>query len=341
MLFYANGNSSDVEYEDGVLLFEKIKYVNGDEYLGETKNGLCDGAGAYSFANGDRYEGYFRDDQKHGGGTYFCANGDVFYGTWDNNVIEGKGKFVGHDGTIVEGYYHNGFLYHGLKKYANGKVYYGEFDDEGEQDGYGITKYPDGDLYHGEYVNGEKNGYGVYHYSTKERYCGQFKNDLINGFGVFEREDETYYGQFYNGKRDGYGVVFDSNGDFLGHGIWEQDNLIELIEDPNAFVGIEDSDLIYRFYLDNKLLIGLWNGSSELVEGIVKLSNGYMRIGTFKNFQSQGKALEVVPSNDQSMLCAITEYENGHRNGITVVYYKDGKVSKAEYLNDEFVEQYY
>ena len=89
------------------------------------------------------------------------------------------------------------------------------------------------------------------------------------------------------------------------------------------------------------LLVGLWNGSSELVEGIVKLSNGYIRIGAFKNFQSQGKTLEVVPSNDQGMLCAITEYGNGRKNGIAVVYYKDGNVLKAKYLNDEFVEQYY
>ena len=92
--------------------------------------------------------------------------------------------------------------------------------------------------------------------------------------------------------------------------------------------------------IDVGLVVGKWRSPSEMVEGIQVLE-GAINLGTFKDNRFHGKVLEGVKPNDKGLLYSIAEYQNGLRNGITVFYYKGGQISKAKFIDDKFIEQYY
>ena len=53
-----------------IIIRKEIKYQNGDEYKGETKNDKKHGKGQMIYSNGDIYDGDWMDDQKNGIGKY-------------------------------------------------------------------------------------------------------------------------------------------------------------------------------------------------------------------------------------------------------------------------------
>jgi hypothetical protein len=84
-------------------------FANGDQYVGEFKEGKYYGQGTYSSANGDQYVGEFKNDQKRGNGqgTYTRSNGDQYVGEFKNDQRHGQGTYTSANGKIKEGLWEN------------------------------------------------------------------------------------------------------------------------------------------------------------------------------------------------------------------------------------------
>ena len=62
--------------------FVRLNYGNGDNYIGETRNGLRHGQGIYYWANGNYWYGTFKDGYRQGYGALFTPDGTISYGLW-------------------------------------------------------------------------------------------------------------------------------------------------------------------------------------------------------------------------------------------------------------------
>ena len=71
-------------YEDYKFIYRD--YSNGDIYLGEAKNGICDGQGILIYKNGDIWFGKWEKGERAGYGILIHHNGkSVKLGKWNNN----------------------------------------------------------------------------------------------------------------------------------------------------------------------------------------------------------------------------------------------------------------
>lgn len=82
-----------------------IRYVNGDIYKGEIKNGIREGLGTCYFANKDRYEGMWKNDKMDCVGKYVFADRSFYSGDFQNGCKEGIGVFTCDDYKYVGQYY--------------------------------------------------------------------------------------------------------------------------------------------------------------------------------------------------------------------------------------------
>ncbi len=101
---------SDQTVYEGTLTHYEItgqgtmRFPNGDEYVGEVREGLPEGEGTYRFAaSGDAYRGKFRKGVPQGRGAYIFAGGDRYEGQFRNGMRHGKGVLHFADGTRIEG----------------------------------------------------------------------------------------------------------------------------------------------------------------------------------------------------------------------------------------------
>ncbi len=113
------------------------RFTIGDTYVGEFKDGLAHGLGAYTFQNGDKYVGEFKADFLYGLGTYFSAT-DTYVGEWRGGKFHGQGTDI----------------------FATGDKYVGEFKDH-RKNGRGTYTLADGSKYVGEWKDGHFNGLGI------------------------------------------------------------------------------------------------------------------------------------------------------------------------------------
>jgi hypothetical protein len=68
----------------------KISYDDGQEYVGEIKDGEPHGQGTATFANNNKYVGEFKGGLFHGLGTFTFADGRVLVGRWENDEFIGE-----------------------------------------------------------------------------------------------------------------------------------------------------------------------------------------------------------------------------------------------------------
>ena len=133
-------------------------------------------------------------------------------------------------------------------EFENGNIYFGQWSDNFEMDGYGryylkeekvlaegiwekgeIKKakiyYPNGDIYEGQMANSNYNGKGKL-ISQNYEYNGEFVDGEKNGEGTIKFDDGTEYsGNFANNNFNGYGNM-KWNNDLEYHGNF-QDNYLE------------------------------------------------------------------------------------------------------------------
>ena len=69
--------------------FGRIIYDNGQEYIGEFKNGDPHGYGKTLYSNGHVYLGEYNNGTKHGYGVFKWKNGNKFYGKFKNGKEDG------------------------------------------------------------------------------------------------------------------------------------------------------------------------------------------------------------------------------------------------------------
>ncbi|RNF03172.1 MORN repeat-containing protein [Trypanosoma rangeli] len=110
----------------------RIRFANGDVYVGQVENYQPHGTGTYRFAaEGQEYVGEFQHGRLQGRGTYNFANGSVYIGQFYKGVFHGEGQYVQRDDYTYEGSWEYGTA-HGKGKliFANGDVWEGEFDHD-------------------------------------------------------------------------------------------------------------------------------------------------------------------------------------------------------------------
>jgi hypothetical protein len=214
-----------------------LRYVGGNEYSGDFKDGLPHGNGVMKYASGAKYEGAFDKGQKHGRGVYTYKSGNRYEGDYIQNRIEGQGTFYFTNGDRYEGHFVNGdfdgegtFRYTSGNKYTgtwtknkkngqgtltfpNGSKYSGAFRDD-KFNGQGTYFFRDGSRYTGDFVNGDKHGRGVYVFRDSSQYEGEFVTDAIQGTGVSRYANgDRYEGQYVNGMYEGKGTYYYATGD--------------------------------------------------------------------------------------------------------------------------------
>ncbi|BDS10989.1 caspase family protein [Aureispira anguillae] len=83
-------------------------YKNGDKYIGEFKNAVPHGRGAYYNKDGSLYKGPFVNGKRQGYGTFIWTNGEKYIGEYKNNMRHGEGIYTFSDGTQQKGIWRDG-----------------------------------------------------------------------------------------------------------------------------------------------------------------------------------------------------------------------------------------
>lgn len=146
----------------------------------------------------------------------------------------------------VSGNCNNGY---GVKKYANGMLYLGEWWNDAFS-GEGTLIMLDGSIYTGSFSEGLYHGQGTLSYTSiinnegtviesKGLYIGEWDKGQPNGEGSIFREDgSTYVGEWKNGEMNGKGIFVSSNGT-IEEAIWKEGN-------PLGRILIKRNDYILR-----------------------------------------------------------------------------------------------
>ena len=83
-------------------------------YRGETKEGVRDGNGTYSYPWGGNsfftYKGDWKDGQKDGTGTMTLSDTSIYVGEFNKGEMTGVGRRTWADGRVYEGQWLNGCL---------------------------------------------------------------------------------------------------------------------------------------------------------------------------------------------------------------------------------------
>jgi len=116
----------------------EIKYESGDSYVGQMKNKLRQGQGAYYYADGRIYNGTWENDKQSGEGVMNYPNGNSYRGNWLNGQRHGKGTYY----------------------FFSEHQYTGEWAED-KQHGLGVFTWPDGSSYKGGFAHGKFNDKAV------------------------------------------------------------------------------------------------------------------------------------------------------------------------------------
>lgn len=192
------------------------KEENEHIYVGEFKNGLCDGFGIMTIKRTNTViSGIFKDNKLNGFATAKCKDGYIIYeGNYQNNLRHGKGVT----------YYPN------TDKVVS---YDGEFN-KGKKEGKGVS----------------------YYLETKTtQYVGEFKNDLWNGKGTMfsTNQKKKWQGTFVNCSLVGSDCkLYYHNGNIMYSG----DIKINAIPHGNGCMHDIDGRIIYKGEMSDGLRHG-------------------------------------------------------------------------------------
>jgi len=86
------------------------------------------------------------------------------------------------------------------------EVYDGDYDSNGNRDGYGVYTWPDGAVYRGTWQANSRHGRGSFRWPSGDHYDGEWANDTQDGEAVFVWADgRTFTGGFKAGSIEGFG----------------------------------------------------------------------------------------------------------------------------------------
>lgn len=230
-----NGDLFDGEFERGARRNGpgKMKYANGDIYIGSWVADVRDGQGTMEYANGDEYSGLWAKGMHADGQRKFVETGHVYDGEWENDVPHGHGKMTYgsdwkegsadmKDGDIFEGPWEDGK--HAVGEafiiYNNGDSYRGGYE-RSLRHGTGRMEYAHGNIFEGTWVRGSRReGWVRAQIPQLGTYEGDWKDEHPHGIGAMQFEDTgSYDGGWLRGQRHGEGTM--SNGPWRSYtGEW-------------------------------------------------------------------------------------------------------------------------
>ena len=109
-MVWSNGDQYVGEWKDGKFHgVGTLTWSNGIKYAGDWKNGIEDGIGTVTWPNGNKYIGERYNAQAHGQGTFIWSDGSRYVGEWKNDKMHGQGKMTWLDGNFFEGKWKNDF----------------------------------------------------------------------------------------------------------------------------------------------------------------------------------------------------------------------------------------
>ena len=157
---WPNRETFQGEFANGMIVNGNgtVPYTNGDIAIGKFKNGnLVEGTKKWNYGGIDK--GTFVDDQLHGENCHRTwPNRETLQGEFANGIIvNGNGTVPYTNGDIVIGKFENGNFVKGTKKWNNGTVDSGTFEND-ELHGEGHRIHPDGRKESGEFEHGEFKG---------------------------------------------------------------------------------------------------------------------------------------------------------------------------------------
>jgi hypothetical protein len=158
------------------------KWNNGNQYIGEWRNGNMYGTGKLVFADGTEYNGIIIDNKKYGYGNLKSSDSE-YHGKFYNDRYDGDGELI-KDNVITKGFFRNGNIENGKEIYENGDVFEGKWNWE-KHSRNGKINYSNGDCYTGNQIlknnSWVKEGNGIMTYANGETISGKWKNDVLEG----------------------------------------------------------------------------------------------------------------------------------------------------------------
>lgn len=293
-------------YGDCTDGYGKYIWANGDEYVGNWKNGEKEGEGTYIFATGSKYTGEFKNGKRYGKGTYIWSDGEKHTGQWMNDKQYGEGSYYRKDGSVLTGVWKEG-KYQGKIGEVTGCIF-GDCDN-----GFGTYVWNTGEKYTGQWINSRRKGQGTNYFASGERYEGEWSDDLRNGYGT----------NYYN---DGSTKA----------GLWENDRYIGTSSNSYGCIS-GDCDNGYGIYTwdTGERYEGYWQNGMRNGQGTNYFANGAKFTGNWKDDKKNGYG--VYTYQPESKYKSYTgDYVTDKLTGNGIFIYKNGQKYIGELYNNYF-----
>lgn len=326
------------------LRFGKIKYKNGEKYIGFYRNGssnsnkiIKEGFGQVQLTNNSICIGDFKNNKIHGLSIFYYPNGNYIFGYFKDNKKDGLGLVKEHT-QIYKGYFRKdkakGFGQKETEQFEitgeielsclkgfgqiyelNEKISFRGTYFQGKMQGFGVQQ---GDVqYIGEWRESVPHGKGqkIYHDGTS--YLGEFRHGEQTGSAIISSSEETMFGNVKKGQLQGLAQITSKNGDIL---IGEfRDGLL------NGFGKTGNQHYTYI----GEYSSGLQHGVGVLI----KPEHQEYYVGEFRKGKMAGSGyLRVRSSIYQGA------FDNDKRNGPGIYQYKTQTKVIALFKNDNVVQ---
>lgn len=217
--------------------------------------------------------------------------------------------------------------------------------------GKGIKKYADGSAYDGEFLDSLRNGFGVLVWQTGDKYIGDWKAGEITGKGTMIYTDgRRYEGDFFNNQLEGKGTMIYKDGSkYIGD--WKADK-----RNGKGWLEFINKTCVYEGDFVNNLFEG--KGTIEWVGGSEWKGDKY--IGDFKTGKRSGRGKYLYADGDwyegdfiDGLFNGVGTmsykdgskysggYKKGLRNGKGKYTYANGTIEEGDFENDKFVDLRY
>lgn len=208
-------------------------------------------------------------------------------------------------------------------KFKNGDIYHGNWNIDGQMEGYGIYSikdknlitegiwkkgniiygrifFPNNNIYEGYIKNSLPDGKGIIYFANKEIYRGDFINGEMTGKGTYIYADKSYYtGAINNGIFNGEGSMKWINGtEFHGN----------FLDSTLSGKGKIFNDIIGEKYIGN------FDKNDFNGYGIYSYNNGDVFEGNFEHGIKKGKG--IFKRNDKVKFEVIWEDDLPNGNGV-------------------------
>ena len=343
-------------------------FPNGDEYVGQFKNGEFDGLGNLSAPDGRLYKGHWKNGKFDGQGALTFPDDWKYIGEFKNGNINGKGFVTAlvNEGDVLklEGNFpeldplSDDFDENLIATLANMELnisisidgkelfkIFGKIVNTNGAEGFFGTGYfiqPDGGKFEGEIRGTAENfsGKGTYTYPDGDKYIGGFKDGQMGGQGTYTHlNGDKYTGEHKDGKRSGQGSFTWTNGDeYLGD--WSNDNKngqgTFTYSDGKKHFGEWKNGRFYNGqgtikYEDNSIYLGITKDGTRNGQGTLTYPDGKKHFGEWKNDRFDNGQGTIKYENGSVYVGRV---KDGNRNGQGILTFLDGEKNFGEWKNN-------